>query len=248
MMDDEVFALNWLDASKEHAGMVVKTTLWFNDKLDPELLHSSLSQLIQKPTWRKFAGRVRRNDWKELQIVTPRAFPDGYKLVDYQHVDCGHQKIEDHKELAGMPDDLGTSSTAHTWGNATGPIYVPANFDTTGRENADSYIRNGRPLLCLYVTTFQNGTIVSLIWLHSVCDMSGIVSLLRSWSRVLRGEISQQVSRHSAIPPVIQTLAAILPPDTARVGRAGGPVEVRRALDRLCRPAAEARGARRRRR
>ncbi|KFY15813.1 hypothetical protein V492_01742, partial [Pseudogymnoascus sp. VKM F-4246] len=56
----DVYPLFMLDDNKTLHGIVVAWTLRFNDVLDPNLLHSSLSRLLEIGDWRKVGGRLRR--------------------------------------------------------------------------------------------------------------------------------------------------------------------------------------------
>lgn len=58
---DEVFTTNFFESDAEFQKMVMRTTVRFNDRLDPEVLRASLAELVQRPTWRKFAGRFSLN-------------------------------------------------------------------------------------------------------------------------------------------------------------------------------------------
>lgn len=59
--DHQVFTTNFFENDTEFQKMIMRTTVRFNDRLDPEMLRSSLSELVQLPTWRKFAGRFSLN-------------------------------------------------------------------------------------------------------------------------------------------------------------------------------------------
>jgi hypothetical protein len=48
-----------LDDTKTLRGIVVTWTLRFNDVLDADSLHASLSKLLEIGDWRKLGGRLR---------------------------------------------------------------------------------------------------------------------------------------------------------------------------------------------
>jgi hypothetical protein len=58
---DDVFPLHMLDDTKSLRDIVVAWTLRFNDVLDADKLHTSLSRLLEIGDWRKVGGRLRRN-------------------------------------------------------------------------------------------------------------------------------------------------------------------------------------------
>lgn len=60
-MDGQVFSTNFFENDAKFQKMIMRTTVRFNDRLDPEMLRSSLSELVQLPSWSKFAGRFSLN-------------------------------------------------------------------------------------------------------------------------------------------------------------------------------------------
>lgn len=58
---DEVYPVHMLDDTKTLRTIVVTWTLRFNDVLDADALHSSLSRLLEIGDWRKLGGRLRLN-------------------------------------------------------------------------------------------------------------------------------------------------------------------------------------------
>lgn len=59
--DDDIFPVHMLDDTKTLRGIVVTWTLRFNDVLDADKLHDSLSRLLEIGDWRKVGGRLRLN-------------------------------------------------------------------------------------------------------------------------------------------------------------------------------------------
>jgi hypothetical protein len=56
---DDVYPLHMLDDTKTLRSIVVTWTLCFNDVLDADSLHTSLSRLLEIGDWRKAGGRLR---------------------------------------------------------------------------------------------------------------------------------------------------------------------------------------------
>jgi hypothetical protein len=56
---DDVYPVHMLDDTTTLRSIVVTWTLHFNDVLDPEKLHASLSRLLEFGDWRKVGGRLR---------------------------------------------------------------------------------------------------------------------------------------------------------------------------------------------
>lgn len=56
---DEVIPVHLFDDSSATRGIVLVWTFQFDDVLDPDKLHSALSQLFEMDGWRRFSGRFR---------------------------------------------------------------------------------------------------------------------------------------------------------------------------------------------
>jgi hypothetical protein len=56
---DDIYPVHMLDDTKTLRGIVVTWTLCFNDVLDADKLHASLSKLLEIGDWRKVGGRLR---------------------------------------------------------------------------------------------------------------------------------------------------------------------------------------------
>ena len=56
---DDVYPVHMLDDTKTLRSIVVTWTLCFNDVLDADNLHASLSKLLEIGDWRKVGGRLR---------------------------------------------------------------------------------------------------------------------------------------------------------------------------------------------
>lgn len=56
---DDIYPVHMLDDTKTLRGIVVTWTLVFNDVLDAEKLHATLSTLLEIGDWRKVGGRLR---------------------------------------------------------------------------------------------------------------------------------------------------------------------------------------------
>lgn len=59
--DDDVYPLHMLDDTKGCREFFLAWTLRFNDVLDVQKLHDTLSSLLEIGDWRKLGGRLRMN-------------------------------------------------------------------------------------------------------------------------------------------------------------------------------------------
>lgn len=58
---DDVYPASLLDDTQLFRDMILTWTFCFNDVLDPDKLHSSLTRLLEIGDWRKLGGRLRLN-------------------------------------------------------------------------------------------------------------------------------------------------------------------------------------------
>lgn len=77
----------------------------------------------------------------------------------------------------------------------------PQAFRTfAARENApetlEDFVYTDTPQLSLFITSFNNATLVALSWPHTLMDVMGQQALLHGWSLVLAG-------RESEVPPML---------------------------------------------
>lgn len=59
-MDQDVYPVHTLDGMKDYEAFV-GTVMLFNDVLDADLLHTTLSHLLEIGDWKKLGGRLRRD-------------------------------------------------------------------------------------------------------------------------------------------------------------------------------------------
>jgi hypothetical protein len=125
-----------------------------------------------------------------LEIHVPRSFTAERPAVSYAQQTLA-MNIEDHP-------------VAKTFPRATnGPSIQPGprNFRAfaapeNARETLEDFIYTDAPQLSLFITSFNNATIVSLSWTHTLMDVMGQQALLHAWSLVLAG-------RESEVPPML---------------------------------------------
>jgi hypothetical protein len=180
-----------LDDTPTLRGIVVTWTLRFNDVLDPEKLHASLSKLLEIGDWKKVGGRLRlREDNGELEIHVPRPFTPDRPAVAYTHqtlaVDVG-----DHPLAKTLPRITDRPSIQ------AGPGEFACFAARDGAPSTlDDFLYQDVPQLSLHITSFNNATLVGLSWPHTLMDVMGQQALLRGWSLVLAG-------REQDVPPVL---------------------------------------------
>ncbi|KAK2757087.1 hypothetical protein FQN54_005056 [Arachnomyces sp. PD_36] len=197
--DVDIYPLYPFDRDKSFDDMHMAWMFRANARLDPEMLGSSLSRLLQIGEWRKFAGRFKRNSDGDLEIHTPRDFPEDYSIIGYSHRDLSHQKAADHELVSQMP------TKQHEISIRAHPGYqeLQCHDNTLANGTMNFWIQEQLPPLALHVTTFEDTTIVSLLWRHNISDGAGMADLVHAWSLVL-------ACREDDVPPLLGTKENII--------------------------------------
>ena len=99
---------------------------------------------------------------------------------------------------------IGQHELAHMLPKSTGRPAIHDNFtkfrSLARRPDAptklDDYLFRDEPQLSLHVSSFEDATLVSLSWPHTLLDAGGRNALFSAWSQVLKGEESQVPPLH----------------------------------------------------
>ncbi|KAK6861005.1 hypothetical protein PG995_004641 [Apiospora arundinis] len=170
-----------LDGTNTLRGAIVSWTLCFNDVLDSDKLHSSLSRLLEIGDWRKVGGRLRLKDDGDLEIRVPRLFTTDRPAISFSHQSLA-MNLNDHPLGKKLPVATEVASIQ------TGPQEFRA---FAAREDApttlEDFLYQDVPQLSLHITSFNDATLVGLSWPHTLMDVMGQQALLHSWCLVLAG-------------------------------------------------------------
>ncbi|KAK2800827.1 hypothetical protein FQN50_007968 [Emmonsiellopsis sp. PD_5] len=189
---DDIYPVHMLDGTKTLQNIIVAWTLRFNDVLDADKLHLSLSRLLEIGDWRKLGGRLRlkANGRGELEIHVPQPFTAERPAVSYTHQTLAVD-IEDHPLANTLPKASEGPSIQ------PGPLDFQAFAARQGPPaTLEDFIYHDTPQLSLHITSFNDATLVALSWPHTLMDVMGQQALLRGWSLVLAG-------RESEVPPML---------------------------------------------
>ncbi|KAL5001377.1 hypothetical protein BDV10DRAFT_182610 [Aspergillus recurvatus] len=178
------------DDTKTPRNIVVTWTLRFNDVLDADKLHASLSRLLGIGDWRKLGGRLRLKENGHLEIHVPQPFTEDRPPVSYSHQTLAVD-IEDHPLAKSLPKATEVPSIQpgpESFRAFAAPHDAPATLE--------DFIYEDKPQLSLFITSFNNATLVALSWPYTLMDVMGQQALLHEWSLVLAG-------RESEVPPML---------------------------------------------
>ncbi|KAJ4142908.1 hypothetical protein NW765_000046 [Fusarium oxysporum] len=185
---DIVFPLHEFDDSPINRYMQ-HWTLRFDAVLDTQKLCAALTHLLSMGDWRKLGGRLQFNKDDKLEIHAPRTYTHERPAFQFSE-EIFSVKIADHPVAKNLPRARGK---AELFPGITSQF----NLLTLGPEWAldfTEHIRRQEPIIGVHIALFNDATLISIRWVHVVCDFMGIKALVLAWSMDLDG-------RYDDIPP-----------------------------------------------
>ncbi|KAF4998687.1 hypothetical protein FGRMN_3013 [Fusarium graminum] len=179
---DDVIPVHFFDDSAAARGIVLVWTFQFEDVLNPQKLHDSLSELFKIQGWRKLAGRFRLKPDGGLEIHVPREFSDDRPAV-YFTQEKHDISISEHPLASKLPRSNGKIATF------PGPKQLCSlGLSPETPRNMDDFVCSDKPQFYLHIQTFTDGTLVSVTHSHVSTDLMGLASIFEAWSLVLAGK------------------------------------------------------------
>ncbi|KAK1519533.1 uncharacterized protein CCOS01_11184 [Colletotrichum costaricense] len=179
---DTIIPLNPNDDTALNRGIVMGFMMRFDDVLNPERLHSSLTKLLGREGWRKLGARLRLNSQKKLEYHVPELYNSERPAIAYSHQthDCS---IKYDPLASRLPKATSRPAVIGT---------PPEKFQdlmrrSDGPKSMQDYIYRDEPQLSLHIVSFDDATLVSLTWLHTLWDGIGRQELLTAWTAILEG-------------------------------------------------------------
>ncbi|EGU88795.1 hypothetical protein FOPG_13774 [Fusarium oxysporum f. sp. conglutinans race 2 54008] len=185
---DIVFPLHEFDDSPINRYMQ-HWTLRFDALLDTKKLCVALTHLLSMGDWRKLGGRLQFNKVGKLEIHAPRTYSHERPAFQFSE-ETFSVKTTDHPVAKNLPRARGKPELFPG-------ITSQFNSLTLGPEWAldfTEHIRRQEPIIGVHIALFNDATLISIRWVHVVCDFMGIKALVLAWSMDLHG-------RYDDIPP-----------------------------------------------
>ncbi|KAK1673230.1 hypothetical protein BDP55DRAFT_556780 [Colletotrichum godetiae] len=179
---DTIIPLNPNDDCALNRGIVMGFMMRFDDVLDPERLRSSLTKLLGHEGWRKLGARLRLNSQNKLEYHIPELYDPERPAIAYSHFEYGHS-IQNHPIASQLPKATSKPTVIGT---------PPERFQDLmrrpdGPKSMQDFIYRDEPQLSLHIESFNDATLVSLTWLHTLFDGMGRQELLIAWTATLEG-------------------------------------------------------------
>ncbi|KAK6206801.1 hypothetical protein QIS74_13289 [Colletotrichum tabaci] len=204
---DDVYPVHFFDDTKPFREMLLNWTLRFDDVLDAEKLHVSLSKLLEIGDWRKLGGRMRLTDDNKLELHVPQQFTTARPAIRFSH-DVHDFSIKEHNTAKHLPTATAKASVQ--------PGVI--NFYHLGaRQDApltlEDLLCSDEPGISLHVVSFNDATLVGLLFSHVLFGAAGMQALVEAWSQVLAGREVEVPAIHGARKDILDDVGVETDPE-----------------------------------
>ncbi|KAG5926952.1 hypothetical protein E4U42_002771 [Claviceps africana] len=186
---DTVIPFHFYDDTKNTRGICFDVTFRFDDVLDPKRLRGALSRLLELGNWRKLGARIRRNGRGGLEYHVPRYFDDERPGFAFS-VATFESRIDEHPQASRFirPLDLDSNGLPLTFAIPSVSTGFKSFCRTPGfPDRLHDWLHSDSGQLGIHVMLFQDATLVTVSFLHSLTDMMGLKAILTAWTAVLCG-------------------------------------------------------------
>ncbi|KIW01597.1 uncharacterized protein PV09_07069 [Verruconis gallopava] len=207
---DTVIPLHYFDDNSMLRSFVPEVTLRFDDVLDVDKIRNALDRLLSRKGWRKLGARVRFNSKGKLEYHIPETYtPDrpGYILTEDKY----NVRIEEHPVGAQLPHPVGKDKTRPLFfGDPFSFASITRHPDTP--KTMEKWLHCDVPQLFFHVTSFENATLFTTTWPHTLADAMGFSMILNSISLILQGKDHYVPEYLGAEEDLLQTLGTTANP------------------------------------
>ncbi|KIL94049.1 hypothetical protein FAVG1_02611 [Fusarium avenaceum] len=182
---DTILPVYYFDDTPLLRNCVQCWTLRFNEPLDAGMLCRALSDVLDRPGWRKLGGRIRMNEKGKLEIHIPQEFTSARPALEFHHEEY-KVGIDEHPVASKLPKPTPDRPSIQDRSDFTS-LGVPPGTPLC----LNDYLKSDRPQLTLHVVSFTDATLVSICWPHIAVDAMSLRELGVAWSLALSGRASE---------------------------------------------------------
>ncbi|KAJ5383496.1 Transferase [Penicillium concentricum] len=192
---DTIIPFHFWDDVPHTRAIGMNVTLRFDKELDPERLRNSLSRLLEIDNWRKLGARLRLDNSGKLVYHLPAKFTKdrpGFIFTAEEH----DGSIKAHPLASEMPSSaqLDKNTKVRVLDGMT--KYSPLVRHKNAPTGIADWLQTDIPQLVIHTVLFNDATLLTLTFQHTLMDAMGLSSLLHAWTAVLS-------SREEDIPPFL---------------------------------------------
>ncbi|KAJ5159316.1 uncharacterized protein N7500_008967 [Penicillium coprophilum] len=167
-------------------------TFRFDDVLDAAKLEAALERLMEIGDWGQLGARLRQNENGKLEYHIPAEYdPKTRPAFIFTTAEYG-MSINEHPLGSQLPK----SGQDQSFLSPTSSVFRPlVCHQDSPRELAD-WIYTDRPQLHVHVTLFQDTTLLTVSYIHTLFDAVSRTNFFKAWIAVLNG-------RETEVPPFL---------------------------------------------
>ncbi|KAJ4248150.1 hypothetical protein NW762_012920 [Fusarium torreyae] len=179
---DVTYPLRSMDDLKLLRMLVMHVALVFDERLDPTRLYTSLDGVVRMDGWYKLGARLRRKGLWGLEYHVPAKFTDERPAFSYAHTthSCSRREHPEGSRLPASDSGISVGCESEEYLALIQPFGAPTRLR--------DYVNQDRPLLGLYIVSFNDATIIAISWPHVLFDIMSLADLYQAWILNLQGQ------------------------------------------------------------
>ncbi|KAJ5294321.1 hypothetical protein N7508_009142 [Penicillium antarcticum] len=181
---DNIVPLRSWDTALSMRGTVLDTALIFHDVLDIPKLHGALDRLYSTGNWSQLGARLRLNGHNTLEYHIPKCYDDARPAFIFTNV-RHEMPIGSHSLAARLPE---VADMAKLFASPNDFTPLVRSKDTP--QKLDDWIYSDNPQLFIHAVSFDDATILTVTFPHTLADVMGIGIFMKAWSAMARGDLA----------------------------------------------------------
>ncbi|KAJ5388992.1 Transferase [Penicillium cataractarum] len=201
---DDIIPLRFWDTALCMRGTVIDISLKFDDCLDISKIRAALDELFKLDNWKQVGARLRehvcdllfafvglnriRTDFisppqnGKLEYHIPQSFDSSRPAYHFTNVEHS-MNIGDHPLGKKLPQ---ASDKPMVYGSPD--EFTPLVCGVDSPTSLDDWIHSDRPQFSIHTVSFNDSTIITVTWIHTLADVMGLKIFLDAWTAMLRGD------------------------------------------------------------
>ncbi|KAA8643716.1 hypothetical protein EYZ11_006324 [Aspergillus tanneri] len=187
---DRVIPLRYWDDLHYLRSLCHDFTFRFDDVLDASKLEEALDRLMEIGDWGQLGARLRLNDNSKLEYHIPAEYDKKTRPAFIFTTTEYGMSISEHPLGSQLPKTGQDQSFLSPPSAEFAPL---VRHPDSPRELAD-WIYTDRPQLHIHVVLFQDATLLTFSYIHTLFDAVARTNFFKAWTAVLQG-------REAQVPP-----------------------------------------------
>ncbi|KAJ5959250.1 Transferase [Penicillium vulpinum] len=181
---DTIIPFHFWDDVPQNRELCMNVTLRFDRKLDSERLYNSLTRLLEIDNWRKLGARLRLDNSGKLVYHLPSKFTEdrpGFIFTTKKH----DGSIKAHPLASQMPSSTLLNKPTKVCILDGMTRYSALVRHKSAPSSIEDWLQTDIPQLVIHTVLFNDATLLTITFQHTLMDAMGLSSFLRAWTAVL---------------------------------------------------------------